>query len=142
MLAVSAPVGKLTVIAAATLGVALFVHHPQAAPQGAYHHRLTLVAPFQDNAIYLTAFAEDRIESSPGQEKSIDITTTTSELPPLTFTTRAHVFDGCVWEGTEHLVPVNAHEYSYSYEEEILSCAPGAQPTIKTPRTGTVIVSE
>ena len=61
-------------------------------------------------------------------------------LVPLTFTTTALVSDGCRWEGIETLEPIDAKRYAYRYEERILSCEDGAEPFLKTPRTGTVVV--
>ena len=35
-------------------------------------------------------------------------------------------------------VPTSEDHYTYSYDEEILSCDPGATPVAKTPRVGYV----
>ena len=139
MLAVEAPVKKLVVVAGAALAIAAFVHRPHAADR-TYHHRLTLHAPVEANAFYLTVFANGRVQHSDCDTQPLEVDMETAELPPLTFTTRAHVYDGCEWRATERLVPNGDHSYAYSYQEEILSCRPGAHPTRATPRTGTVTV--
>ena len=141
MLAVEAPVRKLAVIAGATLAIAAFVHRPHAAervvPQ-TYHH-LSLHAPSQAHAYYLTVFAKHRLQRTtcdlqsivvPGDEKTLD------------FSTKIHMYDGCLWEGVEHLVKIDDHTYSYSYDENILACEPDATPALKTPRTGIVTVDD
>lgn len=139
MLAVEAPVKKLVVVAGAALALAAFVHRPHAAER-TYHHRLTLHAPVEDNSVYLTAFARGRVQHTECDARPLELDMQSAELPPLTFMTRAQLFDGCEWRATEHLVPNGDHSYAYSYEEEIISCRAGAHPTRATPRTGTVTV--
>jgi hypothetical protein len=104
--------------------------------------RLELIAPEQPNAIYLTAW----------HQGDVFVELPSGEPRALTFEVRALVSDGCEWLATERLVPLNRSEsaplylgsagrivYSYSYEETIVSCEPGATPAIKTPRTGLVV---
>jgi hypothetical protein len=92
--------------------------------------RLELHAPVQPNALYLTAW--DRGD--------VYVRLTDGEMRPLLFQTHAFINDGCEWLATERLVPAGTDRYSYSYDEEILSCDPGATPALKTPRTGYVVV--
>lgn len=140
MLAVQAPVYKSILLAGAALAVAAFVHHPKhSPPEAPKHHRLTLHTETMKRAIYLTVFAENRIERTECDLRTIDIA---SEGETLRFATRARIGDGCLWEGRERLVPIDAHSYAYSYDEQILSCEPGSIPAIKTPRTGIVTVDE
>jgi len=94
-------------------------------------HRLRLHAPRMCGAYYLTAWSDGDVRLPAGNEDST-----------LTFRTRADMNDGCRWQATETLVPVNAKRYSYRYEERLLSCEPDAQPYIKTPRVGYVDVLE
>jgi hypothetical protein len=94
-------------------------------------HRLVLHAPRQCGAFYMTAFRHGDLRLA------ID-----DQSQTLTFRTRAEMNDGCRWQATETLVPVSAKRYSYRYEERLLSCEPGAQPYMKTPRTGYVDVVE
>jgi len=131
-LAVQTPVLKMAAVGgvalAMTLGASMVTHggpHPVS-------HRLTLHAPSLPDAIYLTAW--DRGD--------VDIAFEGNALPPLRFTTRALVSDGCRWLGTETLVPIDGHRYAYTYSETILSCEPGAIPYMATPREGIVTVDE
>jgi hypothetical protein len=138
MLAVRAPVGKSILVAGAALAVAAFVHHPKPA-HAPTHHLLTLHAQSIEHAVYLTVFAEGRIQHTDCDLRAVDVA---SEGETLRFATRARIADGCVWEGHERLVPIDAHSYAYSYDEQILSCEPGSIPAIKTPRTGIVTVDQ
>jgi len=92
--------------------------------------RLELHAPEEANALYLTAW--DRGD--------VFVTLTDGKSRPLKFQTHAFINDGCEWLATEKLVPTGPDRYAYSYDEEILSCQPGATPARKTPRTGFVLV--
>lgn len=122
--AVEAPVLKLAALAGVVLAVAAFATPTK--HEGVVVQRLELHAPELPNAIYLTAWERgDVFVSLPeGRARS------------MTFKTRAYISDGCEWLATEQLVPEGKDRYWYSYEEEILSCEPGAIPAIKTPRTG------
>ena len=94
--------------------------------------RLELHAPVLANAIYLTAW--DRGD--------VFVTLPDGKPHNMTFKTRAYISDGCEWLATEQLVPEGKDRYWYSYDEQILSCEPGAIPAIKTPRTGYATVVE
>ena len=56
----------------------------------------------------------------------------------MTFQTRAFINDGCEWLATERIYPTSDTHYTYTYEEKILSCDPGATPAMKTARIGYV----
>ena len=89
--------------------------------------RLSLYAEKRCNAIYVSAWHRgDVVVTVPGDE-----------LPPLTFRTRAKLF-GCQVLGIETLVPIDDRTYAYDYRETIVSCEPGAEPPVKTPRRGIV----
>lgn len=130
MLAVEVPVLKTIILGGVAVGMAAALHHSPA--HHASKHRLTLHAPVRADSLYLTVFADG----------DITIKRDDGNLQPLTFTTHAFINDGCEWLGTEHLVPIDSTRYQYSYEETILQCMPDANPCIKTPRTGLVIVDE
>lgn len=122
--AVEAPVFKLAAVAGVALAVGVF-----AAPTKHEHglvQRLELHAPILPNAIYLTAW----------ERGDVFVTLPDGHARALTFKTRAYISDGCEWLATEQLVPEGKDRYWYSYDEEILSCEPGAIPAMKTPRTG------
>lgn len=107
------------------LTVALFQSKPQV-------HRLALHAVAQPGALYLTAW----------RNGDVRVPLDDNELVPLTFETLAWVNDGCRWQGTETLVPLDNQRYAYRYDETILGCEPGARPYLKTPRTGIVTVED
>jgi hypothetical protein len=101
------------------------------APQSGYY-QLTLTAPVQPNSFYVSVWAEgDVIVDHDGHDGR-----------PIVFTRRAEERDGCTWQGTERLIPLSDVTYHYSYEEQILSCRPGATPYRKTPRVGLVTVEK
>jgi hypothetical protein len=130
-LAVQAPL-KLVAVGGATLALAIGT---LAMPAHASHrttHRLSLSAPELPEAIYITAWARG----------DVMITRDDSNLRPITLTSRARISDGCTWLGIEHLVPIDARHYRYSYDEAIVSCEPDAVPYVKTPRTGLVTVED
>lgn len=131
--AVEAPLSRTMVItgvgAALALGLALLPAHHRAHP---VVHRLVLDAPIQPHALYLTAW----------ESGDVYVTFDKDVARSMTFTTRAHISDGCFWQATETLVPLTDTKYSYSYDETILSCEDGAVPALKTPRTGFVFVVE
>ncbi|HUJ61591.1 MAG TPA: hypothetical protein VLX92_23965 [Kofleriaceae bacterium] len=128
--AVQAPVLKLVVVGGAAAALALgFAGKPSS---HLATHRLSLHAPVDPNAYYMTAF----------EHGDVTITRDDSDLRAFTITTRAEYVDHCTWLGIEHFVPETAHRYAYTYDEQILSCAPGATPAYKTPRSGYVTVDE
>lgn len=94
--------------------------------------RLVLHAVSEPDAVYLSWWRDGdvRVELEPG------------DLPPMVFTVRAWVDDGCHWKGIETLEPIGARRYAYSYQETLLHCRPGATPYYKTPRTGVVTVED
>jgi hypothetical protein len=105
-----------------------------AMPRGSkpHMHHLALHAVDQPGALYLTAWRNGRVSVPIKGEK----------LVPLRFAMVASINDGCRWEGIETLMPIDSHRYAYRYDEEILDCDPGADPYIKTPRTGLVTVED
>jgi hypothetical protein len=56
------------------------------------------------------------------------------------FVHRFPFVDGCWWESTETLVPMNATQYRYTYTDRIVSCNEDANEGIPSTRTGTVNV--
>lgn len=97
-----------------------------------HHRRLVLHTVWKCNTLYLSAW----------RHRDVHIVTDGGPLKPLTFETPALVSDGCRWLGKETLVPIDDRHYAYRYEETILSCQPGAEPFLKTPRTGFVTVED
>jgi hypothetical protein len=93
-------------------------------------YRLTLHAPVDSNAFYLSAW----------NDGEVFIDHDARDRKPVVFTRRGDENDGCTWVGTERLIPIAVNAYHYSYEETILSCRPGATPFAKTPRAGIVTV--
>ncbi len=131
MQAVEAPVLKLVLAGGVVVALAAFArpsHHHHARST----HRLTLHAEAEPSAFYITPFADG----------SVTITRDDEHPAPITLHSTTHYIDGCDWMGIDTLVPVDAHTYSYSYDEQILSCEEGAIPAYKTPRTGYVTVDE
>jgi len=127
--AMTTPVGKLALVGAALLALGAYkaaTHDP------AVTYRLSLSAPEEPNAIYLTRW----------DAGSVTATFDGGALEPITFRTRAHVYDGCHWQGTETLVPISETQFAYDYSEQILSCEPDAVPLRKTPRQGVVTVEK
>ena len=94
--------------------------------------RLELHAYEQPGAYYATAF----------RDGDVFVTLHDGEAKPLVFKHRVYspFGDRCHWLATEKLYPEGPHRYLYTYDEEILSCAPGATPSLRTPRTGYVVV--
>ena len=127
--AVEAPLLKMAAVAGAALLVGMVaaprVHHHDGTVQ-----RLSLHAPEEPHALYLTAWSDG----------DVYITLHDGKMKPMEFQTRAFINDGCEWLATETLTPVAPDRYDYTYDETILSCEPGATPARKTPRTGYAIV--
>ena len=129
--AVQAPVLKLALVAAA--GIAAVAGYGVTKSSHEVTQRLALHAPIKPHAIYLTAFDDG------------DVTVKLDDARPhkITFKIRGTLRDTCEWEATEILIPIDDKTYSYSYDEEMLSCAPGAEPEyVATPRTGLVTVED
>lgn len=115
----------MAAVAGVALAVSAFVvpaQHPDVV------QRLVLHAPERPRALYLTAWSEG----------DVFVTVHDGEPRPLTFQTRAFINDGCEWLATERLFPTSDNHYTYSYDEEILSCDAGATPALRTPRVGYV----
>jgi hypothetical protein len=126
--------GPRTLLPVAFVGGALLAVATLLVPpsSGATYYQLTLTAPVQPNSFYLSVWAEgDVFVDHDGHDGR-----------PIVFTRRGEERDGCTWQGTERLVPLSETTYHYSYEEQILSCRPGAVPYRKTPRIGLVTVDK
>lgn len=134
--AVEAPGFKLAVVGGLTLALALGATAATRTHAPTSHrsvHRLELHAPVLPDAFYLTAWSTG----------DVYISRDDAHPTPILFETKAELDDGCVWLGIETLTPIDAQRYSYTYDEKILSCAPGAEPGyIKTPRVGIATVVE
>ncbi len=129
--AVQAPVGKL--IAVALASAAAIAGFGPSKDTGDITQHLVLYAPEKPHAIYLTAFENDHAT----------VTVKEAGAYRITFQTRATLPDTCEWLATEVLVPIDDQRYAYSYDEQMLSCDPGAEPRyIATPRTGVVVVED
>lgn len=125
--ALTTPVGRVALLGAMLLALGAA---RVATRDHVVTYRLSLSAPEEPNAIYLTRW----------HLGSVTATFDDGKLEPITYRTRAHVYDGCYWQGTETLVPISPTQFAYEYSEQILSCEPDAQPLRKTPRTGIVSV--
>ena len=130
MLALEAPLAKLTVAAGVVAAVAAFAPHRQ--HHRHHHHRdvhkLVLHTVSQADAIYVTAFDDDyRYEKLDPQH-----------LMVMQYEIRAVVY-GCLWQGTETLMP-NGDHYDYTYEDHIIRYGDDCTPTRPTPRSGTVTI--
>jgi hypothetical protein len=125
--AVEAPLLKMVAVAGAAVLAGTLL-----APEREHKivQRLELHAPERCDAIYLTKW----------RHGDVVVSLRDATPSPMTFKTRARVWDGCEWLGIETLTPDGPNRYFYRYEEQVLSCAPGAKPTGKTPRTGYVLV--
>ena len=129
--AIEAPVLKLTALAGVALAVGVMApHHARHERTNSPHH-LTLHAPVNPSATYWTVFDNGPVDLMlPEGVFQIEVT--------------GRFVDGCDWRGIETFTPLNAHRYAYSYDEQLVGCGPGGDPsnTIKTPRTGYVSVDE
>src|SRR4051812_11347634 len=127
--ALTTAVGKFALLGAAVLALGI---GRAATRDHSVTYRLALSAPEEPNAIYLTRWHLG------------DVTATFNDgkLEPITYKTRAHVYDGCYWQATETLVPINATQFAYDYNEQILSCDADAVPLRKTPRQGLVTIEK
>jgi hypothetical protein len=133
--ALVAPVLKSVVLGGILLAVGVI--HARTTRHHHHHHRLVLHTTARPHAIYFSAWGD-----GDGHAGVVHVNLADSGLRPITFNTKASVSDGCRWLGTETLVPIDAHTYSYSYNETILDCDPDAMPALKTPRTGYVTVED
>lgn len=131
MLAVTTPVFRSVVVGGLLLGAAAV------APSFASHdaelttHRLVLHTVSRADAIYLSAW----------RNGDLNVQFENGELRPITFRVRATIPDGCRWEGTETLVPIDHKTFSYEYTDRLLSCPDGGTGNYEpTPRVGVVTV--
>jgi len=123
---------KLVAVAAASVA-AVAGYSATKSSSGPHTQRLALHAPVNPHCIYITAWEDG------------DVSVKLDDAGPyrITFKNRATLRDTCVWEATETLIPIDKETYSYSYDEEMLYCAPGAEPMyVATPRTGFVTVED
>lgn len=119
--AVEAPVLKLAAVAGAALLIGAF-----ATPRDhKVVQRLELQAPELPRAIYESAW----------NDGDIRITLPHGKAEPRIFYTRSFHW-GCEWLSIETIRPDGADRYFYTYDEEKLSCAEDAPPSIATPRVG------
>ncbi len=126
--AVTTPVGRMVLFGAIALALgAVRVTRDHAAT-----YQLALAAPEEADAFYLTRW----------QMGNVTVTFDDGALQPITYRTRAHVYDGCYWQGTETLLPISRTQFAYEYSEQILSCDQDAVPLRKTPRKGIVTASK
>lgn len=125
--AVTSPVLGSLVVGCLALG--LGIAHQATADQPVTR-TLRLHAVAEANAIYLSAW----------RNGDVQVTFPDDELRAVTFRVRATISDGCRWQGTERIVPIDERTFHYDYSEQILSCEPGATPARKTPRQGIVTV--
>lgn len=126
MLALEVPALKSLLVGVLAVGALAVVPHRHRHDK----HRLVLHTQSRPHALYLTAW-----ENGP-----VEVELDADHLQPIRFEMRARVSDGCRWHGWEVLTPIGDHRYSYSYDEEKLSCDPNPIETIRTPRTGWVEV--
>lgn len=127
--AIQAPSLRWLLLAGALVGVGALLAVTEPHPE---MHRLRLHAIAEPDAVYLSAF----------RNGDIAVSFDADAMSTITIEIKARVSDGCMWLGTETLAPIDPTMFVYSYDETILSCAPGATPSRKTPRTGIVTVDD
>jgi hypothetical protein len=127
--ALTSPVARAVLVGGLLLAVSLGLSRARAA-DAPREVRLVLHAVEEPGAVYLSWWRDGdvRIALEPGA------------LEPMMFTIRAWVSDGCHWKGIETLEPIDGRHFAYSYNETLLRCRPGAEPYMKTPRTGIVTI--
>ena len=133
MLAVTSPVFRSVAIGGLLLGLTVFAPSFTSATttKSVSSHRLVLHTVYEPSAIYLSAW----------RNGDVNVQFENGDLRPITFRVRATIPDGCRWEGTETLVPIDEKSFTYEYSERILSCPPGTESTYReTPRVGIVTV--
>jgi len=132
MLAVTTPLFRSVVLGGLLLGTAIVA--PSFASQTSSNltsHRLVLHAVEEPTAIYLSAW----------RNGDVNVQFENGELRPITFRVRATIPDGCRWEGTETLVPIDSKSFTYAYDDRLLSCPDGGEGSYRpTPRAGIVTV--
>jgi len=127
--AVSVPSLRWLLLAGALAGAGVLLATTAPCPTP---HRLRLYAVDEPDAVYLSAF----------RNGDIVVRFDAEAMSTITIEIKARVSDGCTWLGTETLEPIDPSMFTYSYDETILSCAPGAKPSRMTPRTGIVTVED
>ena len=133
MLAVTTPLFRSVVVGGLMLGAAVLAPSfmSNAKATNVTNHRLVLHTVAEPNAIYLSAW----------RNGDVNVQFENGELRPITFRVRATIPDGCRWEGTETLIPIDERSFTYSYDDRQLSCPDGVEPQYRpTPRVGIVTV--
>lgn len=132
MLAVTSPVFRSVALGGLLLGATVVA--PSFASQKSNNlttHRLVLHTVSEPTAIYLSAW----------RNGDVNVQFENGELRPITFRVRATIPDGCRWEGTETLVPIDGKSFTYAYDDRLLSCPDGGEGEYRpTPRAGIVTV--
>ena len=132
MLAVTTPLFRSVVVGGLLLGLAVVA--PSFASRDSSQvtsHRLVLHTVTEPTAIYLSAW----------RNGDVNVQFENGELRPITFRVRATIPDGCRWEGTEVLVPIDSKSFTYEYNDRLLSCPDGGEGGYRpTPRVGIVTV--
>mgnify|MGYP001198622757 CR=1 FL=1 len=93
--------------------------------------RLALHAIERPNEFYLSAW----------RSGAVTLEFPTKELQPFKFEIRG-TYNGCRWQATETLIPIDERTFSYDYTDSVMYCMPGAKATNPTPRTGYVTVED
>ena len=131
MLAVTTPVFRSVVVGGLLLGLAVFAPSFASKESQLTSHRLVLHTVSEPTAIYLSAW----------RNGDVNVQFENGELRPITVRVRATIPDGCRWEGTETLVPIDDRSYTYEYNDRLLSCPDGGEGSYRpTPRVGIVTV--
>ena len=132
MLAVTTPVFRSVLVGGLLLGLAVFA--TSFASRDSSHvtsHRLVLHTVTEPTAIYLSAW----------RNGDVNVEFENGQVRPITFRVRATIPDGCRWEGTEVLVPIDNKSFTYEYNDRLLSCPDGGEGSYRpTPRVGIVTV--
>lgn len=130
MLALEAPLLKLTLAAGALATIAALAPARHHHPDHAHMHKLVLRTDHHPGYVYLSVWELN------GNDVWADVDP--DHLTPIQYEVRGEVY-GCLWQGTETLMPDGNH-YNYTYEDHILKCGPNPIPTIETPRSGVVTI--
>lgn len=133
MLAVTTPLFRSVVVGGLMLGLAVLAPSfmSKAKATNVTNHRLVLHTVTEPQAIYLSAW----------RNGDVNVQFENGELRPITFRVRATIPDGCRWEGTETLIPIDERSFTYAYDDRQLSCPDGVEPQYRpTPRVGIVTV--
>jgi hypothetical protein len=129
--AVTTPLFRSVVVGGLLLGLTAFGPSFLSSDSELVTKRLVLHTVHEPTAIYLSAW----------RNGDVSVQLEDGDLRPITFRVRGTIPDGCRWEGTETLIPIDHKTFTYEYSERILSCPPGTESTYrKTPRTGLVTV--